>query len=120
MGQQERQIDIRYPELHDPDWLRRRHLEEDAEIGDLATEIGCSDELLRRALRRHTIVRPPSEDVGTFSCPELNDPGWLRQAYEDGLNGAAIADRLGCSIGEVYRALRLLGIGPRGPQRSVR
>lgn len=121
MAEEERRLDIRYPQLHDPDWLRRRFVDEGAGIGELAAEVGCKDELVRRALRRHQVLRPPGEEVFASPCPELQDDDWLRRAYlEDGLTGPAIAKLVGCSLGDVYRALRRVGIGPSSPRRVVK
>lgn len=48
------QVDSR---LNDPDWLRRRYIDDGLSIRRLGDEIGVSRETVRRHLKRHGIER---------------------------------------------------------------
>jgi hypothetical protein len=40
----------RYPRLGDGEWLRRRYLDDEASLDDIATELGCQKSNFRQAL----------------------------------------------------------------------
>jgi len=51
---------VRYPALHDPNWLRRLYVDEGIPQGGIAKLAGgCSDVTVSHALKRHGIRRPP-------------------------------------------------------------
>jgi AraC-like DNA-binding protein len=93
-----------YPRLADHDWLRRRYLEDDAGIDDIAGELGCHPEAVRRALTAAGVRFKPR--VYRRRYPRLGDHSWLRRRYLDeaaSLND--LAGEIGCSMTAVRTAL---------------
>ena len=50
----------RFPELHDPEWLRREYCERYRTRTEIAGIIGCSKSAVDAACRRHGIPRVPT------------------------------------------------------------
>src|SRR4051794_21770573 len=108
----------RYPELADQAWLRRRHLDENASAVTSATELGCTDVTVRRALSNAGIYRD-GRKRGRGRYPQLADPAWLRQRHVlDGARAEDIAAELGCDPSAVRAALRAAGIPRLGRARA--
>jgi hypothetical protein len=99
--------------LDDPQWLRRRYVDEGASIGQMARECGVSWNPVRTALVRAGIeIRPNSRWVH----PLLADEAWLRRSYIDrGRTISAIAEELRVDDRRVVRALDAAGIQRRPP-----
>lgn len=97
------------PQLDDRAWLRRRYIDEQATIADIAAEIGVGTSTVHRALISHRI---PRRRAGTRRAhPLLSDRKWLQRRYLDGRRTQQqIADELNLTSGQVARALRRFGI----------
>lgn len=74
----------------DPGWLRRRYVEEGADAGAIAGELGVDVSTVHRALRRHNIPA-----VGG-AWGQLLSPERLRRHLDAGLSLTAIAKDTGC------------------------
>jgi len=49
----------RFPELHNPEWLRQQHGVEYRSVKEIAEVIGCSESAVNGALRRAGVPRLP-------------------------------------------------------------
>jgi hypothetical protein len=107
----------RYPQLHDPAWLRHRHHHDRRPVGAIAAEIGCSTTSVRRALRRYAIaVRGKRRN----RIDRLHDPAWLRSRYlTDRASLEDLAAELDCRVSSVRRALANAGIALRPHLRTA-
>lgn len=47
---------IRYPELQDPEWVRREYVDNDLRLQEIADKLGCHPPAVLLALRRHGIT----------------------------------------------------------------
>jgi transposase-like protein len=93
------------PRLADRGWLDRRYTREGASIADLAEDLGCARETVRKALIRHGI--PRRLRAGPIRFPQLADRDWLARRYLDDRDGVnRIAAEVGCTPPTVHRALQ--------------
>lgn len=97
-----------YPQLNDRAWLRRRYVDQQRLIGEIAAEVGAYHSTVTAALRRAGIERRR----GRAMPAELEDPVWLAERYADA-SGAVIAAELGVSEQAVYDAMERAGIERR-------
>jgi transposase len=99
--------------LDDPQWLRRRYVQDGASIRQMAAECAVKPDTMRAALDRAGIeVRPKGPWV--HHPPQLRDTAFLRDAYLDrGMTIAAIAEDVGVTDSRVVRALADAGIPRR-------
>ena len=105
---------VRFPELHDPEWLAKARAA-GMSRSEMAAAIGCSVAAVGKALRAHPAAKGER-------YPQLSDRGWLHEAYWVRLcTQAEIAAEVGCPRERVGQALRDLGIPTRtgGPARSA-
>ena len=92
---------VRFPQLHDPDWLQTRLA--DTSLDDLAGELGCSPNAVRQAAKRVGITRIA---VLRRPYPLLDNQEWLTRRYiTEQRTLAQIATELGCSPTTVARAV---------------
>jgi hypothetical protein len=54
---------VKYPQLHDDEWLRRRYLDEQRTMYEIASELGCSGSLVYYAMKKHGIDARPTGSV---------------------------------------------------------
>lgn len=100
--------------LDDPDWLRRRYVDDRRSMKAIGAEVGADGATVGRALRRHGIERP----AGIGKRIDL-DPAWLEQAYAvDRLPVAEIARRAGVGVVTINRRRAEYGI-PNRPRLSA-
>ena len=107
--------------LDDPQWLRRRYVQDLASIRQMAAECRVHAYMVRDALVAAGVpIRPPGPWTGH---PLLEDPEFLHDAYIGrGMSIMAIAGDLRVSEARVARALDQARIPRRprgGPQRPV-
>lgn len=101
------------------DWLRRRYETEGASIGEIAAELGVSQELVRRQLIRANIPRRRG-GRRRHEDPRLNNPNWLRKRYlVEEATAVQIAQETGVHVGTVSSRLREFGITLR-PQSHTK
>lgn len=50
----------RFPELHDPEWLRQQYSAEFRSAKEIAEQIGCSESAVNGALRRAGVLKLPT------------------------------------------------------------
>lgn len=106
---------IPYPQLTDPDWLRRQYVDLGRETKDIATEVGCTPGAVHHRLVKFGIPLRPRLTSNNSRYPQLHDEVWLRQQHETrGRSVAEIAQEVGCSEGSVTYHMRDFGIRPRG------
>lgn len=119
----------RDPRLDDGEWVRRRYESDGASAAMIAEEVGCSQNAVRLALRRHG-VRPRSarearllaqaRSLGPELARALENSERLRLLYEERRMAAShIAALLGCSDELVLSALRRHGV-PIRPKKETR
>lgn len=105
----------KHPQLNDKAWLTRRYVTEGASTRDIAAELGCQKETVRRALAVNGIhIRA----VGTRVSPDvarlLGDAEWLARRYLiDGATCRALAAEIGCSESTVLLSLVRHGMAIR-------
>jgi DNA-binding CsgD family transcriptional regulator len=107
---------VRFWQLHDVTWLRRRYVDDAWTSGQIAAEVGCSPGSVLRALHRAGVALRhwPAADTTL-----LHDGVWLHARYVDeAMSTTAIAARLGCSPQTVLKALARAGITARRPHRA--
>lgn len=105
---------IRYPQLHDRDWLHQVVHHERLGVTAIARRVGSSVTAVERALQR-TGIRLPDR----FS-PLLDDPVWLATRYiTDHATAAAIAADAGCATNTVRRRLAAAGLHRPRPRRPA-
>jgi hypothetical protein len=99
--------------LDDPQWLRRRYVDEGASMAQMARECSTYAEAVRAALVEAGIdIRP----VGRWRHSQLDDRAFMRLVYLDrGMSIAAIAEELRVDDRRVRRALDAAGIPTRPP-----
>lgn len=106
--------------LADEAWLRGRW-SEGRTLAEMATEVGCSEATVRRALSRAgiTVFRPAT----VFDLyPKLGDRDWLLSRYETA-SASEIAAEVGANHASVLAALRRHGLPVRSagtPGRPTR
>lgn len=98
----------------DPEWLRRRYLDEGAEASAIATELGVDVSTVHRALRRHNIPA-----VGG-PWRQILSPERLRRDLDAGLSLTAIAKVAGCDRATVRYWLARHKLLRRPPASEVR
>ena len=97
--------------LDDPDWLRRRYVDELRSQQDIADEVDAAARTVRRALERHGIERP----AGIARRVDV-DPVWLEQVYAvERLPLAEIARQGRVNYSTIARRLHEYGIPKRPP-----
>lgn len=100
-------IRTRYKQLKNRDWLHEQYAVNKRSAPDIAEEVGCHSDAVRRALKHHRIDRRAGGGVFGKDYQELNDREWLIRQHVDLLKtGHDIAKELGCSTATVYEALR--------------
>ncbi len=114
---------VRFPQLHDGAWLRRRYDVDLCTLPEMASEIGCSMAAVIQALRRAGVASRSAQQsaklrgtVRTRTFPVLADADQLRRWYVDeALSIPEIAERVGCSDMPIHRALKRHDIPRRAP-----
>ena len=101
------------PPLDDPEWLRDAYQVRRLTRLQVAAETGHPVRTVKRALHVHkTELRPVGSQTQPLP-PPLDDPGWLRDAYQvRRLTRRQVAAEAGCLLGTVDRALFVHGIRP--------
>jgi 5-methylcytosine-specific restriction endonuclease McrA len=99
-------IESNYPQLWDEEYLKRRYLGDGMTTGEIARELGCHDESVRKALIRLGI---PRRKLGTrVIVDELRDGGWLYNQYvRCNKTQAQIAEELDCGETVVNKWVKL-------------
>jgi hypothetical protein len=99
--------------LDDPQWLRRRYVDEGASMAQMARECATYAEAVKAALIESGIdIRP----AGRLGHPQLDDRAYLVLTYIDsGMTIGAIAEELRVDDRRVARALDAAGIPRRRP-----
>jgi DNA-binding transcriptional ArsR family regulator len=96
----------RYPQLGDAEWLRRRYLDDEASLDDIAAELGCQKSTLRQALAAAAVpTRPPGR---RRRLRALREEELLELIRRRGQGSAA--GELGIDPKTLYRDIRRLGI----------
>lgn len=91
---------IRFPELHDRDWLHARCVDDRLPADKIAEMLGCSAHTVKGWRARHGLSSP-------VKYWQLNDAEWLHAEYVTRERTAIdIASEIGCSIPGVRVALR--------------
>ena len=102
--------------LSDPRWLAQWP---GRTLRSLAEEVGCGQETVRRALRRHGLADVEGRRTVMVIYPQLADSQWLENRYAEA-GSPEIAVEIGCTPGAVLTALRRHGIplrSTKGPAR---
>jgi DNA-binding XRE family transcriptional regulator len=105
-------------QLRDAGWVRRQHHELDKSTGEIADEVGCSDNAVRNALSRCDIEHRKRYSANETAQEMLDDEALLRYLHDEKeLSQSAIARRIGVHQMTVSRRLREHGIETR-PAKS--
>ena len=116
---------VRYPALHNPNWLRRLYVDEGIPQGGIAKLAGgCSDVTVSHALKRHGIRRPPGWKPPPVELPSRAfDPEREFEGLEQRLGPLADLDvevppaelerRLSEGLTDLAELVRLAGELPR-------
>ena len=92
------------------DWAQFRALwEEGKRDTEIAREIGCNADTVRRWRRR--------AGLAPNAFRYVIDPEELKKCWAEGLNDPQIAERLGASRPSVYKARKKLELPPNAPPR---
>lgn len=92
------------------DWKQFRELwDEGKRDAEIAREIGCNADTVRRWRRR--------AGLAPNAFRYVIDPEKLKKCWAEGLNDPQIAERLGVSRPSVYKARRKLELPPNAPPR---
>lgn len=97
---------VTFPQLRDPEWLRRRYVDDGASTRVIANEIGCSMRGVLGALARYQI--PVRRSGPRRALADLTADEALKLAREHGMSGAA--RELGVAPGTFDFAVAALGI----------
>jgi len=99
---------IRYPGLHDEDWLQRRYADEQKSAAEIAESVGCHKSTVLNALEKFGIEKRQGRSP---DFPKIHDEDWLREmCYEEQMSVGEIARRVGCSHDAVGKMTRKFGI----------
>jgi AraC-like DNA-binding protein len=105
--------EVRYPQLHDADWLRQRYEREPATAKAIAAELGCTPKSVLRAVRAAGIATDPGRPKRRY--PQLYNAQWLSRRYvREMATTVEIAAEVGCGVSAVNKALRRAHIAVRG------
>lgn len=96
---------VKHEELEDPEWIRERHHDRGMTYGEIADELGCSQQNVHKRAKEHGIE--PQRERYT----ELADVDWLKELNHDkGMRLTEISNQIGCTRSAVGYALRRNGI----------
>lgn len=88
---------VKYPLLHDKDWLHQKYVTEKLSSVAIGKIVGCGagcviTALYRRGIKTRSVKETVHRGHKGFECPFLNDPIWLKQKYKkEKLNSYEIA-----------------------------
>lgn len=109
---------VRHPELHDAEWLRRQYCERERSASQISVVIGCSTRAVYQALQ-DAEIELRGRRVGTFD--ELQSPEWLTDRYvNQKLSTYRIAEEIGCTPSAVIQALQRHQIQRRAKSPAMR
>jgi hypothetical protein len=94
----------KFPQLHDPEWLRDRYLVRRQTMNAMAAELGCSQPAVWVALIRHGITRSPTH------CPHCGES----------LAASPIISKRGERAGEHRRRMETRTFGGSGNRSEKR
>ena len=66
---------IKYPKLHDEDWLREKYIEEDMTAKEITERIGCAHGTVRDYLYQYDIRK--RDEIPN----QLSSRRWMREQY---------------------------------------
>ena len=99
---------VKHEELEDPEWIRKRHHDRGMTYGEIADELGCSQQNVHKRAKEHGI-KPQRERY-----TELADVERLKELnHDEDLMLHEIANLIGCTRSAVGYALRRNGIDPK-------
>lgn len=102
--------------LTDPTMLRGLYVDEGLPTTEIAAMLGVGTTTVNKWLQRHDIDRRIPGGHWDDEYPELTDAEYLRDQYHgEGLGAPEIANRVGCSIDSIYKAMERHGIERRDP-----
>lgn len=106
------------PRLADPAWLTEQWTVRARSLADLAAELGCSDQTVRRALQRQGVAEFGRQPTVLDRYPKLADRAWLEARYQVA-GSYEIAAEVGATHHQaVLSALRRHGIPVRSAGKA--
>lgn len=101
------------PKYRDAAWLREQYVEQEQSTREIGETCGCSDDTIRRWLKRHGVERRGRG--GSTANKQLADKEWIREQYiEKGNSTYEIAEKCGCHHSTVGKWIKRHGFETRG------
>lgn len=99
----------------DPEWLRRKYVDERLSMVSIAELVGCSNPTVSKHLHRHGIpVRSSHQSGENDQCRPWHNREWLVEMYYgQDLTQQEIANLCGCHLQTIVKAMRRHGIEGR-------